>query len=332
MKKILLNILILTGLLMGCSNHETFEYANQNDFSIIKFISLRDKIINKSASDNGHPYAVYSFIDGDANWYMENVAVTNDDVIENNQIYYWPRYDTLSFFAYCPIGDGSISGVQTKVNPPSITMFYEPRGQGTDFTIATSVKQAREKGVNNVTVPLQFQHKLAKIDVTITLSQALVQSNYILNKGTSGSVPEGDTTLYWATITVPYNIGSIDVATETPVWTLTKETATFDRNRTFLILPQTYNETTDSCIIQFKNIILTRNDVVVFQNDLLPYKLKSTDIVNSTFEMGHHYIINFTLNTTSEDENGNPLFGEAMIFGSSIVNWSDSTDMSIVQP
>ena len=329
MKKNALLLLILSCIIYSCSNNEIIETNKYNESVKIEFRSLRDKILTRNASDNGHPYSVYSFIDGDANWYMEALKVSNDDVIANNEVFYWPRYDTLSFFAYCPIGDGSITDIQTTVNPPSITMYYEPLGQGTDFTIATSVKQARIKGVDNVTVPLAFKHKLAKIDVTITLSRALVNSNYVLNKGTSGSVPEGNDSVYWASIRLPINKGYIDVATANPEWTLTDNTpVTFDRNRTFLVLPQTYNATSDSCVIQFKNIIISRNDVIVFRDTLLPYKLKTSDIPDSTFLMGKHYIINFTLGVTAEDEDGNPIFGDAMLFGSSVADW-DSISSSL---
>ena len=77
-------------------------------------------------------------------------------------------------------------------------------------------------------------------------------------------------------------------------------------------------------MIQFKNIIISRNDVVVFHDSLMPYKLKTTDIPDSEFIMGTHYIMNFTLDITSVDEEGNPIFGDAMFFNSSISNWSDS--------
>ena len=333
MKKTYLILLILSGMIYSCSNNEIIETNKLNEPVKIKFRSLRDKILTRVASDNGHPYSVYSFIDGDENWYMEDLEVSNSDVIANNQVFYWPRYDTLSFFAYCPLGDGSIKDIQTTVNPPSITMYYEPLGEGTDFTIATSVKQARERDVDNVNVVLSFKHKLAKIDLTINLSDTLVQSNYLLNEGTSGSVEDGNDSVYWASIRMPFNRGLIDVATAVPEWTLTDNTpATFDRNRTFLVLPQSFNESSDSCVIQFKNIIVTRNDIVVFQDSLLPYKLKTADIPDSAFIMGNHYIINFTLNPTSKDEDGNPIFGEAMLFGSSVSNWGDSISIPITQP
>ena len=324
MKKTYL-ILLIISVIYSCSNNEIIETIKPSESVKIEFRSLRDKILTRNASDNGHPYSVYSFIDGDSIWYRQGIEVSNSDVIANNEVFYWPRYDSLSFFAYCPIGDGSISKIITTVNPPSITMYYKPLGQGTDFTIATSVKQAREKDVDNVTVPLKFKHKLAKVDLTINLSDTLVQANYFLNKGTSGSVPKDNDSVYWASISVPYNLGFIDVASKTPQWTLTPNTpVTFDRNRTFLILPQPINETSDSCVIQFKNIIISRNDVVVFHDSLMPYKLKTTDIPDSEFIMGNHYIMNFTLDITSVDEEGNPIFGDAMFFNSSISNWSDS--------
>ena len=205
-------------------------------------------------------------------------------------------------------------------------------GQGTDFTIATSVKQAREVGVNNVTVPLEFKHKLAKIDVTINLSQQLVDNGYLLNKGTSGSVPTGVDTLYWASLTIPFNEGEIDVAVANPVWTLIPNTpATFTRNRTFLILPQTYDTVKDSCVIQFKNIIISRNNTVVFQDSLKSYKLKATDVPDSTFYMGKLYSFNFTLTTSSYDAAGNPIFGDLVEFSSTVVDWGDE-NVSITQP
>ena len=95
-----------------------------------------------------------------------------------------------------------------------------------------------------------------------------------------------------------------------------------------MVLPQTYNATSDSCVIQFKNIIISRNDVIVFRDTLLPYKLKTSDIPDSTFLMGKHYIINFTLGVTAEDEDGNPIFGDAMLFGSSVADW-DSISSSL---
>ena len=108
MKRLFYILSILGLFFYSCSNNEFIEINDQNKLLPINFRSIRDKIMTRPASDNGHPYSVYSFIDGDENWYMNGIEVSNEDVIANNLVFYWPQYDSLSFFAYCPYGDESI--------------------------------------------------------------------------------------------------------------------------------------------------------------------------------------------------------------------------------
>ena len=333
-KPYLIAIVVCLVAIFSCTQNEVNNPSNWDREGIIQFRSLRNKLSTRVANDNGHDYCVYSYIDGDSNWYMEgiNISGTNDSILSGD-IYYWPQYDTLSFFSYSAYGEGSITDVVTSVNPPSITLYYEPVGQGTDFTIATAVKQAREPGVDNITVPLVFKHMLAKANITLNLSADLVDSKYTLNPGTSGTVTaEDEDSVYWVNLTLPYNKGSIDVATANPTWTLEANSSIeFIKNRVFYIMPQTYNEDTDSCVLQFQNIIIKRNGVVAFKGDLMPYKLKDGDLVNNTMEMGKQYNLALTLAATSIDEDSVPLFGDKMIFSSSSVAWNDSIEVPITQ-
>lgn len=320
--------------IFSCTQNEVSNPSSWDRAGLIQFRSLRNKAPTRVANDNGHDYCVYSFIDGDSNWYMEGINIdgSNDSILSGG-IYYWPKYDTLSFFAYSAYGEGSITDVVTSVNPPSITLYYEPMGQGTDFTIATNVKQAREPGVDNITVPLVFKHMLTKANITLQLSSDLVDYNYSLNPGTSGEVTtEDEDSVYWVNLTVPFNKGSIDVATDTPTWTLIDNSSIqFSKNRTFYIMPQTYNEDADSCVLQFQNIIIKRNGLVAFKGDLMTYKLKDGDLTNNTMEMGKEYNLTLTLASTSVDSDSVPLFGDKMVFSSSAVAWNDTIEVPITQ-
>ena len=327
-------MLVFLAAISSCTQNEVSHMANWNKDGIIQLRSMRDKVSTRLANDNGHDYCVYSYIAGDKNWYMEGIDVDgSNDSILSGDIYYWPKYDTLSFFAYSAYGESSITDVVATVDPPSITLYYEPQGQGTDFTIATTVKQAREPGVDNVTVPLVFKHMLTKANIVLKLSDELVDYNYTLNPGTSGAVTTEDIdSVYWVNLTVPYNRGSIDVATASPTWTLIDNSSIeFIQNRTFYIMPQTYNEEADSCVLQFQNIIIKRNGVVAFKGDLLTYKLKDGDLLNNTMEMGKEYLLTLTLAPTSVDADSVPLFGDAMVFSSSAVDWNDVVEVPITQ-
>ena len=333
MKKTSYILSICFAIIYGCSENQPHLSTQWDENKIIQFRSMRNKMITRIANDNEENYGVYSYIDGDSNWYMENLTVTSKDSITTGGTYYWPTYDSLNFFAYCPNSYTGIDSVIVSINPLSINLYYQHLGDGTDFTIATPVKQARSPSTNNVSVPLVFKHMLSKVDITVNLSSELIANKYQLNEGSAGVVVDENDTVYWSNITVPYNNGVIDAASDNPTWTIIGNSSIeFVSNTTFLLIPQTYNEENDTCTIQLQNIIIKRNNEVVFHDDLKPYKLKAGDIDLSTFMMGKHYLFLFTIDATSEDLDGNPIFGEEISFSSSIVNEGDNTDVNETQP
>ena len=129
-KPYLIAIIVCLAAIFSCTQNEVSHTASWNKDGIIQLRSMRDKAFTRVANDNGHDYCVYSYIDGDSNWYIEGINIDgSNDSILNGEIYYWPKYDTLSFFAYSAYGESSITDVVSTVNPRS-----EERRVGQDCT------------------------------------------------------------------------------------------------------------------------------------------------------------------------------------------------------
>lgn len=330
-----LTILISILLFGSCANNEMDDInpiAVKN--KAIGYRTFRDKASTRYANDNDDTYMVYALITEQSTWYF-NTVVTPTSSTATGAVdtpagtYYWPGTKEVQFFAYCPGETGTTTGV-TSVDAtitddtPSILIDYTvPTTGDTDFTIATVVKQSGPaSGGTNTPVALKFAHMLSKITIKVELSSTLIAQSYSLQDG------------YTADLTVQYVSGSIDAASATPAWTMTTPTAstTYSNDTfTYIILPQTYNETTDLCTVQIKDVVIKRTSATFFSGDLAAYTLKTTDITNATFEPGTQY--NFVLTITTAQDSGSdiPIFNEEILFLSSMADWT-YVDSSIDQP
>lgn len=327
MKKLLFLICIIT-VLISCIDSELENTINIERRNIIHFSSLYNKITRK-ANENGHPYRVYAQIDGHTDWYIQT-DVHAYDTIQNDSIFYWPGTDTITFYSFAPHFDSSMIEQTFTSDPPSLLIKYQPLGQGNDFTIATPKKQACPLSGENSKVALVFKHMLSAIQISIKLSSDLSDAGYSLNENVHQTSSDSAYSVY---LQVPFSIGTINAADSFPTWNLEDgPSKKFSNNVTFFILPQTYNTDSDTCTIQFDNICLYRNGITVFDDLLMSYTLKDGDLDNNSFKQGYNYNIVFTMTTNSHDASGDPIFGEEIVFGSSITSWDIETGININQP
>lgn len=292
---------------------------------------MRYKPTSRAANDNGHPYSVYGIIEGSNEWYVQTevfISKAGLDSVSPDSVYYWPGTDSITFYSFSPNQDAAMQVQDFSSNPPKLTITYEPQGDGNDFTIATPNKQGRLADGTNPKVPLVFKHMLAAIQISIEVSPELHTAGYSLNNNVYNA-PEGDG--YTAILQVPYSIGTINAVDSNPTWSNVSGPAKkFTNNITYYVIPQTINTTeSDTCTTQFSNIWLYRNDIVVFDNLLMQYTLKDNDIPDNEFKMGYMYRLNFTFTTDSHQVGGDPIFGDEIIFGSTVEPWSDGGNDNI---
>ncbi len=320
----MLVVILLCALCQGCTKEITDYIPSGNDKNIIQLMSLRDKIPTRAANDNGHTWQVYAEMVDTESWYFTSQVTSDNRIVDGP--YYWPGTKPVRFFAFAPYW--TYSGEMPAIDDeyPKLTITYEPKGAGNDFTIATPKVWAHSGDSSNM-VALEFKHMLSKMIIGIKLSPTLSRQGYSLND--SNRV---DTTVaeYTAAMKVYYNKGSIDATSDDPVWTNLEVGLgdTLNRNkRTYLFLPQTFNtSTTDSCMVQILGLKMYRNNIEVFSGDMKPYNIKNDVIANNQFLMGTFYRLTLMINTLSEDSDGNPIFGEEITFGSEVVDWSGTSD------
>lgn len=326
MKTTALANIALTLVIISCSNNTISDInTNVNITQKIDFNTMRHKAATRYANDNQSDYQVYALIENTTDWYFSTEVIPTSSTSTSatdttNSTYYWPGTKNVSFYAYAP--STIRSSDVTATSPPTITIDYTVKTEANiDFTIATPVTQAGPAtGDANKPVPLVFKHMLTKLDFRLDLSTDLVNDGYSLN------------TDYITAITVPYNSGTIEVSSDSPTWTLgSVNSTTYAESNYYIIMPQTFSAT-DSCALQFQNVVITKNNAEFFSGNIKSFKLTSNDIANSTFLQGHHYDIVVTISSGIEDSSNEPIFNGEINFSSSLSNWDTENTISVTQP
>ena len=324
MKKYLSLVIILFFAITSCSDN-TISEINRNTNQKIGFNTMRHKVATRYANDNQSNYQVYAQIENATGWYFNTTvtptASTSTTAVDTtSNTYYWPGTKDVTFYAYAP--STISSSMINATSPPTITIDYTVKTEANiDFTIATPVTQSGPAtGGTNTPVPLVFKHMLTKLDFRLDLSSDLINDGYALN------------TDYITAITVPYNSGTIEVSSDNPTWTMGDvNSTTYASDNFYIIMPQTFSET-DSCSLQFQDVVITRGSAVFFSGSIKSFNLTSTEIANSTFLQGHHYDIVVTISSGIEDNTDAPIFNGEISFKSSLAAWVVENLADIAQP
>ena len=267
--KHVLPLFFLIGIFINCSDNEIIDIEKYEQNQEISFYTLRNKMMTRYANDNESTYQVYAFIDGADNWYF-NTIVTPTSSTETGATdspaatYYWPGTTKVSFYSYAPSEISSETGITnvTATAPSTITIDYSiPSSADIDFTIATPVEQSGPSSSDtNSSVSFTFSHMLAKISITLSLSDALKTDGYSLVDS------------YTTNLIVPYNNGTIDAGTDSPTWKLGDvKSTTYTSANDYIVIPQTYSAT-DSCALQIQDVEIKRGDAKFFAGSLKSIK------------------------------------------------------------
>lgn len=326
MKTSVLTTMVLALTITSCSYNTISDInLNLNTNQKIGFNTMRHKAATRYANDNQSSYQVYALIENTTSWYFNTTVIptasTDTTAIDTTSAtYYWPGTKNVTFYAYAPstISTSSI----TATSPPTITIDYTIKEEANlDFTIATPVTQSGPAtGATNSPVPLVFKHMLTKLDFRLDLSTDLTNEGYALNSD------------YITAITVPYSSGTIEVSSDSPTWSMDSTSyATYATSNYYIIMPQTFSDT-DSCALQFQDVVITRGDATFFSGSIKSFNLTSAEITNSTFLQGYHYDIIVTISSGIEDSTDAPIFNGEINFKSSLAAWDVVSISDIAQP
>lgn len=312
MNKFILGFAACALTFASCSQNEVLN--NESETNVIGFTNLNDRL-TKVASESGGNYAVYATrSDASTVWFMNNVNV-NGSTNAYSPLRYWPTGGaTVNFYAFAPISlDGS--AVNVNVNSSEIgelpLTYTVPSAANEDFTIATPVENA----TSAVTpVNLQFSHMLSKITVSADLKQELKDAGYTVSFTS-------------ASLTVAKNTGTTDLTTKAAL-TAGGSITTYVNAKSYIFIPQSSVGTT----IQVKGVIIQHNGVNYWTGDMKAYLITTDAVSGNLFAPNTHYVASFTINSDSKDGNGDPVFGNAIEFSSSIAADWTSAAVSIVQP
>ena len=326
MKKNILATIILCLVITSCSDNTISDInPHLNINQKIGFNTMRHKTATRYANDNQSNYQVYALIENTTSWYFNTTVIptasTDTAAIDTTSAtYYWPGTKDVTFYAYAP--STISSGTITATSPPTITIDYTIKDEANlDFTIATPVTQSGPAiGDTNTPVPLVFKHMLTKLDFRLDLSTDLTNEGYALNSD------------YITAITVPYSTGTIEVSSDSPTWSMNSTSyATYASSNYYIILPQTFSDT-DSCSLQFQDVVITRGDATFFSGSIKSFNLTADEIANSTFLQGYHYDIIVTISSGIEDSSDAPIFNGEISFKSSLAAWDIESLSDIAQP
>ena len=308
-------LIILSAVILSCSNVESIDVTTLKQ--AINFNAINDKILSRAANASSDNYQVLAKDTSSTGWFINEVVDGTTDQIVSGKMYYWftPPVD-INFWAYAPAVNSAIT-VNNTFPDSSITLTI-PTSADLDFTIANEVIK------NSGLVAFQFKHTLSKLSFTVSLAEALLDAGYTI------------TTQPTVTLYVDKNIGTISPITSTSTWTSTnKEAVSYSGTNTYMIMPQ--SAISDSIALQ--NIAISKGGSVIYSGDLNTYIIKSGDIPalsdNSlsadSFMMNSHYLIAFEINSSSTDNDDNPIFGDAMSFDTTLVDWDD-VDTPLIDP
>ena len=330
-----ISLYILICWLLACTN--TDEVVIKQLKEPIIFSSMRSLSQTRYANDNENDYYVYGYVDGqnDEGWLINSLVSPNVDGASTDYIndggYYWPGSgDDVFFYAFAPVSDTlGINSVTADSSTPSILIDYQVIATAqSDFTIATPLKQ------NSGQVSLIFYHMLSKINISVTLSTALLDAGYSI----------GDYTIQ---VQVPYDKNYIDAVYDTESSTIAswKDSLscsssngyiTYFDTFSYMVMPQDFTPTTiDSTnnstiwgnfIVTVVDavVLLSVNDIksTVFSGSLMPYGIRDSDIPNNTLLPNKQYNLNFTITDVAHDSNDDLIFRGAVAFDVTLADWT----------
>ncbi len=303
-------------ILASCSQAELEETSvGQKE---IKFSNLNDKV-TRAANDNNSNYKVYAVWSGatNNNWFINDVANGTTNLPQSGP-YYWPTTGgTVDFYSWAP---ATVTATGTY---PTLSIAYAvPSDAAEDFTIANP-----KTGLSAGTVAFEFAHKLAKISVTASLSQDLLDAGYTLS-----------TTGLTANLGVKSTGGTIDPKTADAAWTAPNATATsYTGAASYMIMPQS----SIGCTIQVTGGIEVKdaNDHTIYSGDLSQYTIVAGNVPAvgtvpaDMFGMGKHYMLNLTIADDSTGGGGEDIFN-IITFSANVADWDTvgGTDTPLPQP
>lgn len=306
MKKIFIAAATVMAL-AGCSQTELDHTpAGQKE---IKFSNLNDKL-TRSANDGNDDYKVYADWSGGTSGWFINDEVNGTTNSPAGGPYHWPATGTVNFYAWAP---ATVTATGTY---PNLSIAYTvPAAANQDFTIA-----APKTGLSSGTVDFIFSHMLAKVSVTATLDQDLLDAGYVLS-----------TTGLTASLDVKSTGGTIDPKTTPAAWTLPNTTtAAYTGAASYMIMPQS----SVGCAVQVTaGIVITKNGTEIYSGDLSKYTITTGNVTGDEFGMGKHYMLNLTISDASTGGGGEDIFN-IINFSSSVAPWDTpgGTDTPLVQP
>lgn len=307
MKKMMMGLVACTLFITSCSQNEVTD--NDQEQKLIGFNNLNDRL-TKAANDSESSYGVFAkYSITPSTWFMNDIVV---DGTENtySPAQYWPKTGTVDFYAYAPQGSSNIAITSSTVGNLPLT-YTVPLTADEDFTIATPVTGATEA---TGTVALSFKHMLSKITVAADLTQDLKDAGYSV-------------TFSSANVTVAKTTGATNLTTAADLGTTSGAATTYSGRKSYMFLPQG----SVGVKIQLKDVTINYGSEVYLNKDLLEYTIETDKVSTNNFVSNTHYAVNFTIQETSKDSAGNPIFGGAIQFSSTLADWTDST-VAINQP
>ena len=189
--------------------------------------------------------------------------------------YHWPKGQKLSFFAWHPYGDNSLSVTDENTAGAPVLTYTVPKTVEEQQDLMTAVKLNQSEGVGGTR--LQFKHTLSAVRFTTGSSLSKCTLHYIKLKGVKykGSYSMGTQT--W----------TLDNDTTSYTFTVEKEmdgtpnVAITGHDQTFLLLPQSFADNEDAEL----EVSMTIPDV----GDYV-FSAKLKDIFKNDWKAGKSYI------------------------------------------
>lgn len=311
MKKIFM-MMATAIILASCSQTELEEsFVGQKE---IKFSNLNDKV-TRAANDAKANYKIYAAWTNGTNWFI-NDEVDGLTNLPANDPYHWPAAGTVSFYSWAPA-----TVTATTDTYPDLSITYTvPSAANEDFTIATP-KTGMSAASNPNIVALEFAHMLAKISVTASLHQDLIDAGYTLS-----------TTGLTAELVVQLTGGTVNPINSPAVWTSPNGTgATYTGVSSYMVMPQT----STGCTVQVTAGIEIKDNGgnVIYTGNLAKYTIMAGNVPNDNFDMGKHYLLNLTISETSTGGGGENIFN-VIEFSADVADWDTptGTDTPLPQP
>lgn len=306
----MMGIAACTLLLASCSENDI---SGSAESKAIGFRNLNDRL-TKAANDSSANYAVFAVRSDAQNvWFMDNVEVDGEDNTYD-PVRYWPTGGaTVNFYAFAPYSNNVAVTKTSNPNDKLPFVYTVPANGNQDFTIAKPITNATYSE-SNPTVALEFSHMLSKITMDVQLDPDLVRAGYSVSFES-------------ATLSVASSQGASDLTTQAAL-VAQGSSATYQQRKSYMFIPQVATGSS----IQLQNVTIKHNNVDYWTGNMDIYTLSEGDIANNQFTANTHYKVMFTIGSDSQNEDGNPVFGKAIQFSSSIAaNWNDSP-VSFDQP